>query len=66
MIQRMALAFTILLSFGKKGMILMVDVYVCLIIKGLRTIDQVPEKQRQAVIDTLKGMGLNPNGTPIE
>lgn len=66
MLHRISLAFTILFNFGEKGVRSMVDVYVCLIIKGLRTIDQVPTKQRQSVIDTLAAMGLNPDGTPIE
>ena len=66
MLHRILLAFTILFNFGEGGVRSMVDVYVCLIIKGLRTIDQVPTKQRQAVIDTLAAMGLNPDGTPMK
>lgn len=65
MLHRILLAFTILFNFGEKGVKSMVDVYVCLIIKGLRTIDQVPTKQRQAVIDTLKSMNLDEEGNPI-
>lgn len=66
MIYRLSLAITILFNFGRKGVRVMVDVYVCLVIKGLRTIDQVPMKQRQDVIDTLAAMGLNPDGTPMK
>lgn len=66
MLHRISLAFIILFNFREKGVRYMVDVYVCLIIKGLRTIEQVPTKQRQSVIDTLAAMGLNPDGTPIE
>lgn len=65
MLTRLRLAFTILF-LKKKGMILMVEVYATLIIYGRKTIDQVPMKQRQAVIDLLASMGLDPNGNPIE
>lgn len=43
----------------------MVDLYVALIVNGLRTIDKVPSKFRNEVIETLKALGLNPDGTPI-
>lgn len=65
MLNRIYLAFTILF-LNKKGFDIMVDVYVTLIIYGRKTIDQVPMKQRQAVIDTLKAMGLDETGKPIE
>lgn len=65
MLNRLYLAFAILF-LNKKGFDTMVDVYVTLIIYGRKTINEVPLKQRQAVIDTLAAMGLNPDGTPIE
>lgn len=53
-------------SFMKGGEQTMVDLYVVLIINGRRTIDKVPAKLRQAVIDTLAAAGLDENGDPLE
>lgn len=50
----------------KGGETIMVDLYVVLIINGRRTIDKVPAKLRQAVIDTLAAAGLDENGEPLE
>ena len=57
-----ALMFKLLL----KGEIKMIDMYVALIIAGRRTIDQVPERYRDAVIADLAALGLDENGNPIE
>lgn len=43
----------------------MVDLYVALIIAGRRTIDQVPEKFKAAVLADLKALGLDGNGNPL-
>jgi hypothetical protein len=48
-----------------KGGEIMVDVYVALIVKGRRTIDQVPSSLRQQVLDELTALGLDGNGNPI-
>lgn len=53
-------------SFLKGGEQTMVDLYVVLIINGRRTIDKVPPKLRQAVIDTLAAADLDENGEPLE
>lgn len=53
-------------SFMKGGERTMVDLYVVLIINGRRTIDKVPAKLRQTVIDTLASAGLDENGEPLE
>lgn len=44
----------------------MVDLYVALIVAGRRTIDQVPERYREAVIADLAALGLDENGNPIQ
>lgn len=43
----------------------LIDLYVALIIAGRRTIDQVPERYRDAVIAELAALGLDENGNPI-
>lgn len=65
MLTKLKLAF-IIIFLNKREMMLMVEVYATLIIYGRKTIDQVPLKQRQAVIDLLVTMGLDENGNPIE
>lgn len=44
----------------------MVDLYCALIIAGRRTINQVPERYRKAVIEELAALGLDENGDIIE
>lgn len=44
----------------------MVDVYVALIVKGRRTIEQVPSSLRQQVLDELAALGLDGSGNPLE
>lgn len=43
----------------------MVDVYVTLIVKKRRTIEQVPIQLREQVLIELNAMGLDGNGDPI-
>lgn len=43
----------------------MVDLYVCLIINGRRTFEQVPVKFQSAVHADLLAMGLDDNGNII-
>lgn len=43
----------------------MVDVYVALIIRGRRTINQVPEKLREQVLAELNELGLDGYGKPL-
>ena len=43
----------------------LIDLYVALIIAGRRTIDQVPERYRDAVIAELAALGLDENGNPV-
>jgi hypothetical protein len=47
------------------GGVKMVDLYVALIVAGRRTIDQVPERYREAVLADLTALGLDGNGNPI-
>lgn len=44
----------------------MVDLYVALIVKGAKTIDQVPANLRPAVLEKLYALGLDGNGKPLE
>lgn len=44
----------------------MVDVYVALIIYGLRTLDSIPEQQYDAVEEALKVLKLDGNGKPLQ
>lgn len=44
----------------------MVEVYATLIIRGRKTIDQVPKKLRQKVIERLRELGCDENGNPLE
>lgn len=55
-----------LLRLMRGGLRLMVDVYVALIVKKRRTIDQVPEGLRAEVLADLEALGLDGNGDPIE
>lgn len=48
-----------------KGGEIMVDVYVALIVKGRRTIDQVPENLRPQVLEELAALGLDGYGNPL-
>lgn len=43
----------------------MVDVYVALIIRGRRTIDQVPANLQDAVLAVLNALGLDGYGKPL-
>jgi hypothetical protein len=43
----------------------MVDVYVALIIKKRRTIEQVPAQLKDAVLAELNALGLDGNGNPL-
>ncbi len=43
----------------------MVEVYVTLIIHGMRTFSQVPKRLQPAVKELLASMGLDENGNPI-
>lgn len=45
---------------------MMIALYVTLIFNKRKTINQVPEKFRQEVIDELLLLGLDENGNPIE
>ncbi len=49
-----------------RGGVTMVDVYVALIVKGRRTIDQVPSSLKQQVLDELAALGLDGSGNTIE
>ena len=49
-----------------RGGVPMVDVYVALIVKGRRTIEQVPSSLRQQVLDELAALGLDGSGNPLE
>lgn len=44
----------------------MVDLYVALIINGMRTFDKVSPKLQPSVKATLAALGLDENGNPIE
>jgi hypothetical protein len=57
---RVRLLFEIL-----KGGEIMVDVYVALIVRGRRTLDQVPQGLRPAVEAELTALGLDGNGQPL-
>lgn len=48
-----------------KGGVNMVDVYVALIVKGRRTIDQVPENLKAAVQAELTALELDGYGKPV-
>lgn len=48
-----------------KGGDIMAVVYASLIIKGLKTFDQVPEKQKEAVHTYLFALDLDDNGNPL-
>ena len=43
----------------------MVDLYCALIIAGRRTIDTVPARYKQAVVEQLAAVGLDENGNPV-
>ena len=49
-----------------RGGVPMIDVYVALIVKGRRTIEQVPLSLKQQVLDELTALGLDGNGKPLE
>lgn len=53
------------LLFTKGGKNSMVDLYCALIIAGRRTIDTVPARYREAVIEQLEAIGLDENGNPV-
>jgi hypothetical protein len=52
-------------AIWKGGVQIMVDVYVALIVKHRRTIDQVPEQLRDGVMAELTALGLDGNGDPV-
>lgn len=54
------------LLFTTGGKRRMVDLYCALIIAGRRTINQVPERYRKAVVEELAALGLDENGDIIE
>ena len=43
----------------------MVDVYIALIVRKLRTIDQVPTQLRVKVLEGLNAIGLDGYGNPL-
>jgi len=49
----------------KGGCVFMVDVYVALIVKGRRTIDQVPAQLKDQVLAELAVLGLDGYGQPL-
>jgi hypothetical protein len=49
----------------RKEVILMVDVYIALIVRHLRTIDSVPVQLRPAVLEGLNAIGLDGYGNPL-
>jgi len=51
--------------FSKGGQMFMKDLYVALIIAGRRTIDTIPERYREAVVEELAALGLDENGNII-
>jgi len=51
--------------FSKGGRMFMKDLYVALIIAGRRTIDTIPERYREAVVEELAALGLDENGNII-
>lgn len=55
-----------ILPQSKKGVQLMVAVYVTLIINGRRKFSDVPKKLQSAVKAELNAMGLDENGNPLE
>lgn len=59
---RIRLALNII--FG--GVDSMVDVYIVMIIRGMRTLSQVPVQLRDAVEQGLKDLGLDGEGKPLE
>ena len=61
MLNRIKLALVVL----KGGVQVMVDVYIALIVKGARTIDQVPVSLRPAVLAGLAAIGLDGYGQPL-
>lgn len=61
MIKRLLLIVLILKGDEKT----MVDVYVALIIRKRRTIEQVPQNLRAQVLADLNALGLDGNGDPI-
>lgn len=58
--------FICLLIRWKGGIMLMIDVYVTLIIYKRRTIDQVPESIRAAVLADLNALGFDGYGDPLQ
>lgn len=52
-------------SIMKGGVQIMVDVYVALIVKKRRTIEQVPAQLQEAVLAELFALGLDGNGDPL-
>lgn len=55
----------LIVSILKGDEITMVDVYVALIIRKRRTIEQVPQNLRAQVLADLNALGLDGNGKPI-
>ncbi len=51
--------------FSKGGRMFMKDLYVALIIAGRRTIDTIPGRYREEVIEELAALGLDENGNII-
>lgn len=49
----------------KGGNEIMVDVYVALIVKKRRTIEQVPAQLQEAVLAELAALGLDGYGNPL-
>ncbi|WP_368509241.1 CD1375 family protein [Brevibacillus aydinogluensis] len=50
---------------GGDALMALVDLYVCLIINGRRTFDQVPTTLQPAVQAELEALGLGTDGQPL-
>ncbi len=55
----------LILAIMKGGNEIMVDVYVALIVKKRRTIEQVPAQLQEAVLAELAALGLDGYGNPL-
>jgi hypothetical protein len=60
------LKFLITRILFRKEVILMVDVYIALIVKKLRTINQVPTQLQAEVLAGLNALGLDGYGNPLQ
>lgn len=61
LLDRIRLAYAVL----KGGVSYMVDVYIALIVKHVRTIEQVPAQLQPAVLEGLAALGLDGYGNPL-